>query len=91
MGLGVVFLAAGAVAHLVNAPGALVVYLSIGGVLILGSVLAIRDSYRPEVDEQRGYWQKTGERFRDPASGHMMEVRYNPVTGQRDYVDVEGS
>jgi uncharacterized membrane protein len=32
-------------------------------------------------------WQTTGERFVDPASGKLVEVRYNPQTGERAYVD----
>lgn len=85
------FFLAAAVVRVLNAPGVLALYLAIGGVLILGSVLTIRDTYKPEIDEHRGHWEMTGERFRDPASGQMMEVRYNPTTGQRDYVEVETS
>ena len=32
-------------------------------------------------------WQTTGERFIDPTSGQLVEVRYNPQTGERAYVD----
>ncbi|HET8608360.1 MAG TPA: hypothetical protein VFM11_01355 [Burkholderiales bacterium] len=32
-----------------------------------------------------GDWQPTGERFMDPASGQLLEVYYNPQTGERDY------
>ena len=33
--------------------------------------------------------EATGERFLDPTTGRLMEVRYNPMTGQRDYVPVD--
>lgn len=32
-------------------------------------------------------WQSTAERFVDPTSGKLIEVRYNPQTGERAYVD----
>ncbi|HET6277043.1 MAG TPA: hypothetical protein VFE16_14030 [Candidatus Cybelea sp.] len=32
-------------------------------------------------------WQSTSERFVDPTSGKLVEVRYNPRTGERAYVD----
>ena len=31
-------------------------------------------------------WNFTGERFRDPQSGEMLEVWYCPRTGERAYV-----
>lgn len=42
------------------------------------------DRYRKAV-RSNAHWEKTGERFRDPVSGRMVEVRYNPSTGERDY------
>ncbi|HUD43943.1 MAG TPA: hypothetical protein VMR41_00165 [Patescibacteria group bacterium] len=30
-------------------------------------------------------WQKTGERFTDPSTGKLMDVHYNPKTGERNY------
>ena len=34
-------------------------------------------------------WQPTGERFIDPTSGKLVEVRTDPKTGARAYVTVE--
>ena len=34
-------------------------------------------------------WQRTAERFVDPVSGKLVEVRYNPKTGERAYVDAK--
>jgi hypothetical protein len=36
-------------------------------------------------NRRRGPWQATGERFVDPTSGELVEVYYNPETGERDY------
>jgi hypothetical protein len=78
--------AALAVRHL--APG-LALYLAVGGVLLVAGIIGERSRYRPRVDLTRGAWQPTGERFVDPTSGHVVEVRDNPATGQRAYVDVD--
>jgi hypothetical protein len=32
-------------------------------------------------------FEKTGERFVDPTTGKVVEVRYDPNTGERAYVD----
>lgn len=66
------------------------IYLLINGVVVLGALAFERRRYRPVVDTTRGQWQLTGERFVDPTSGRTMNVRYNPATGERDYVDVDG-
>ena len=89
LGIGVLYLLAAGIVLSIHAAQALLIYLAVAGLLIIGSVLTVKDTYKPKIDRDRGYWQMTGERFRDPASGHMMEVRYNPVTGERDYVDVD--
>ncbi len=63
----------------------LVVYLAVNGLLIVGAILFERRGYRSQVDRTRGKWQPTGERFTDPATGQIVEVYYNPQTGERDY------
>lgn len=65
------------------------VYLFVGGIVLVGSVLAERARYRPRVDRTRGRWVLTGERFIDPSTGREVDVLYNPETGQRDYVDAD--
>jgi hypothetical protein len=70
-----------------QAPVILALYLGASGVVIVGGILFERKGYRPRVDRTRGRWQATGERFVDPTTGKLMEVRYNPDTGQRDYVE----
>jgi hypothetical protein len=72
-----------------QAPIILALYLGASGVLIAGGILIERRGYRPRVDRTRGRWQATGERFMDPTTGKLMEVRYNPETGERDYVEAD--
>lgn len=73
----------------VQAPLVVVIYLAASGVVLAGAILFERRGYRPRVDRTRGKWQPTGERFVDPTTGKLMEVRYNPDTGERDYVERE--
>jgi hypothetical protein len=87
--LGVLFFLAAAVARGLDVPRTVPLYLAIAGVLIVGSALSIRDTGGPRQEQPEGYWEMTGERFRDPATGSMMEIRHNPVTGERDYVELE--
>lgn len=63
------------------------IYLIIMGAILVVALLIERRGYRPTVDRSSGHWEATGERFVDPTSGHLIEVRYNPETGERDYVD----
>ncbi|HXZ04810.1 MAG TPA: hypothetical protein VEH81_08250 [Ktedonobacteraceae bacterium] len=63
----------------------LVIYLAINGLIITGGILFERSSYRTKADTTQGKWQATGERFKDPTTGQVVEVYYNPQTGERDY------
>jgi hypothetical protein len=88
IGLGVLYLAVGAYLLSIHVALVLAIYLVVGGAVLAGSIVLERKGYRPRVDHARGRWQRTGERFVDPSSGRLVEVRYNPDTGERDYVDV---
>ena len=66
----------------------LAIDLIVTGVVLVAALVFERRGYRPPVDRAHGRWQATGERFVDPTTGHLIEVRYDPVTGQRDYVDL---
>ncbi|HEX8726339.1 MAG TPA: hypothetical protein VF737_13210 [Gemmatimonadaceae bacterium] len=35
-------------------------------------------------------WQPTGERFVDPASGKLVDVYFDPETGEREYREQDG-
>lgn len=61
------------------------VYLLIWGVVAIVAVLFEPWRYLPAVNRNQGHWQATGERFHDPISGDLVEVFYNPATGERDY------
>jgi len=61
--------------------------LLINGAIVVAALLVERRRYQPQIDSVAGRWQVTGERFVDPADGHLIEVHYNPDTGQRAYVD----
>ena len=61
--------------------------LAVGGAAVLLGVLFEARRYRARV-ASAGPWQDTEERFIDPGSGHLMRVRFNPRTGERDYVDL---
>jgi len=65
----------------------LAIDLAVGGIVVIAALLFERWRYTPRIDRTRGHWEETGERFVDPTSGHLIEVHYNPDTGQRAYVD----
>ena len=57
----------------------------LGSVILAGTLFEGRYRTRRATTEEP--WQVTGERFTDPTSGKMMEVRFNPRTGERVYVE----
>ena len=67
----------------------LVIYLAINGLIITAGIFLERSSYPSKADTTQGKWQSTGERFNDPTSGKLIEVYYNPQTGERDYRESE--
>lgn len=59
------------------------------GALTLAS-LAFERRYRSrQVAGNAAQWEPTGERFIDPGSGRLVEVRYNPRTGERAYREID--
>ena len=54
------------------------------GVLILIS-LAFEGRYRASRAPAPAAWQPTGEKFIDPGTGKMVEVDYDPASGERNY------
>jgi hypothetical protein len=55
-----------------------------GALILIGTFFEGR--YRARRATGSG-WQTTAERFIDPTSGKLLEVRYNPQTGERAYVE----
>ncbi len=57
------------------------------GLLVLAGTVFERWRYRRVgSDRPEGQWQRTRERFIDPATGDAVEVLFNPETGEREYV-----
>ena len=65
-----------------------VLWLLVNGCVLIGAIVFERWRYRPSIDRSKGLWQPTGERFVDPSTGRLVDVFYNPDTGERDYVEV---
>ncbi len=90
LAVGVALLAGAVVLYVAQGPLFGVAYLGASGTLmVIAGVLFARGRYRSSVDRGHDRWQSTGERFVDPTSGRLMEVRYDPETGERDYVEVD--
>jgi hypothetical protein len=62
------------------------IQLGILGLLILAGTLLER-RYRSRKSAAGPQWQPTVEKFVDPTTGKLTEVRYNAATGERAYVD----
>lgn len=84
--LGIALLVAAAIVAFFFWPFA-VELASFGVVILLGTFF--EQHYRSKRATGEG-WQTTGERFVDPVSGKLVQVRYNPQTGERAYEDVLG-
>ena len=57
-----------------------------GALLLLAAMVFERWRYSSEDPSLRsGEWQATEERFVDPETGRLMQVLYNPRTGERRY------
>lgn len=55
-----------------------------GGAIAI-AVWVERWRYRSRAMSDASDWQRTTERFIDPESGQLMQVLYNPRTGERRY------
>lgn len=65
------------------------VELSIGaGIVLLGLLFEARRYLSRLSDPDSSRWQLTDEKFIDPTTGHLMQVRFDPQSGERDYVDL---
>jgi membrane protein implicated in regulation of membrane protease activity len=90
LGLGALLLISPALLAIAHLPWPAAIQLSLFGALIIIFTL-IERRYRGKRNATGPQWQKTGERFVDPTSGKLIEVRWNPTTGERAYIDVESS
>lgn len=62
-------------------------YILINASVLFYGALFERKRYIQKSNTKEG-WQKTNERFTDPSTGKLMEVHYNPKTGERRYQEV---
>lgn len=60
------------------------VEMAIFGALVVLS-LTVERHYRGLSSRNVSGWQPTGERFIDPGTGKLVEVEYDPKTGERKY------
>jgi membrane protein implicated in regulation of membrane protease activity len=63
---------------------------ALGSAVVLVAAIFEARRYRARVSSASSTagWQDTDEKFVDPTTGRLMRVRYNPATGERDYVEV---
>ena len=63
-------------------------HLLVWGIILIIALVCERWRYRNLGNPVSGNWQRTGERFEDPETGQIVEVLYNPDTGERRYAAV---
>jgi hypothetical protein len=61
----------------------------VAGLVVLLSIAFERWRDRKRASRPGAEWQRTGERFEDPATGRKVEVEYDPKSGERRYVSPE--
>ena len=63
---------------------------ALAGLVFAGGVLIERWRYKPAPESGSGQpWQATGERFVDMETNKVVEVYFDPSTGERSYVDTD--
>jgi hypothetical protein len=60
--------------------------MAIWGTVLLLAVVFERWRYRNNNQSLSGDWEATDERFVDPESGKLVQVWYQPTTGERRYL-----
>ena len=84
LALGGIAAAAGAILLRAGTRGAGIYLLCVGAAIILGTAF---ERWRYHNRTPAGArWERTGERFEDPATGETMEVHYDRASGERRYV-----
>ncbi len=65
-------------------------WYGVGAVGLAGAAAVLYEArrHRARLAARRGGWELTNERFVDPATGHVMQGRYNRGTGERDQIDL---
>jgi len=85
LAFGIIAVAAGALLVRAGVPlGPRIYLICIGTAIILGTAFE-RWRYH-NAPPAAAHWERTGERFEDPATGETMEVHYDRASGERRYV-----
>lgn len=84
LGIGLLLFFAGLVLRFVSGALSGLELMLPGGVIVL-AVCCERWRYRQRERSGEGDWQRTGECFEDPETGVILEVLYNPSSGERRY------
>jgi hypothetical protein len=84
LALGGIAVAAGAVLVGAGTRGPGIYLVCVGAAIVLGTAFE-RWRYR-NAQPAAARWERTAERFEDPATGETMEVHYDPASGERRYV-----
>ena len=84
LALGGIAVAAGVLIVATGARGPGIYLMCVGTAIILGTAFE-RWRYRTR-PPSAARWERTGERFEDPATGETMEVHYDRASGERRYV-----
>lgn len=84
LALGGIAVATGVLIVTTGARGAGIYLICVGAAIILGTAFE-RWRYR-HTPPAAARWERTGERFEDPATGQIMEVHYDRASGERRYV-----
>ncbi|MGH8298312.1 MAG: hypothetical protein ACRES6_03375 [Steroidobacteraceae bacterium] len=84
LALGGIAVAAGTLLVGSHTRGAGLYLICLGTAIILGTAFE-RWRYR-NAPPAGASWERTGERFEDPATGETMEVHYDRASGERRYV-----
>lgn len=65
----------------------MLVWLAVQSGVLFAGIFFERTRYKAiETHAPGPGWQASGERFVDPTSGELVQVWYNPVSGERRYV-----
>ena len=84
LALGLIAVTAGTLLVVAGTRGLGIYLLCVGAAIILGTVF---ERWRYHNASPAGArWERTGERFEDPATGDTMEVQYDRASGERRYV-----
>ena len=84
LALGGIAVAAGALLVGSGTRGPGIYLICVGAAIILGTAFE-RWRYR-NAPPTGARWERTAERFEDPATGETMEVHYDRASGERRYV-----